>query len=127
MTEQRKEPLWLSAMRFGAKCGCHQRADRSFFIGRWQMPVCARCTGVLIGHIIGTALWKKHISSWAAVCCCEVMFADWLLQRLEIKESSNPRRLVTGIIGGFGTAVLYFAALKRAAALFRINTAMTKE
>lgn len=100
-------------MEYGARCGCHQRADRSFFIGRWQMPVCARCTGVLAGHILGLAVWKKHISPWAAVCCCEVILADWLLQRLEIKESTNPRRLITGMIGGFGTAVLYKTALTK--------------
>lgn len=114
MTEERKQDIWLRAMEYGARCGCHQRADRSFFIGQWQFPVCARCTGVMTGHIIGfTLALKKRVSPWAAICCCEVMLADWVLQALKIKESTNPRRLVTGAVGGLGTAVLYFAAWRR--------------
>lgn len=114
MTEDRKQELWVKAMECGARYGCHQRADRSFFLGQWQFPVCARCTGVMIGHFIGFHLaLKKRISSWAAVCFCEVMLADWVLQALRIKESTNGRRLVTGIAGGIGTAVLYAMMLKR--------------
>lgn len=114
MTAQQKEQLWLKAMEYGRRCGCHQRADRSFFIGQWQMPVCARCTGVLAGHIIASALLfkRKKLPSWAAVALCGVTFTDWLIQQLGIKESSNPRRLVTGIAGGIGTAVLYFEGIK---------------
>lgn len=114
MTEDRKQELWLKAMECGARYGCHQRADRSFFIGQWQFPVCARCTGVLIGHIIGFPFaMKKRVSPWAAVCLCEVMLADWVLQAMKIKGSTNTRRLVTGIAGGFGTAVLYFKVWRR--------------
>lgn len=38
------------------------------------------------------------------------MFLDWLLQYLHIRESTNKRRLITGLIGGFGytTLHLYF-------------------
>lgn len=113
MTEERKLELWLKAMEYGARCGCHQRADRSFFIEQWQFPVCARCTGVMIGHIIGFPLgMKSRVSPWAAACLCEVMLADWVLQAVGIRESTNGRRLVTGIVGGIGTAVLYAMTLK---------------
>ena len=113
MTENRKQELWVKAMECGARYGCHQRADRSFFLGCWQFPVCARCTGVMIGHFIGFHLaLKKRISSWAAVCFCEVMLADWVLQAVGIRESTNGRRLVTGIAGGIGTTVLYFSAIR---------------
>ncbi|EXM38377.1 membrane protein [Ruminococcus albus SY3] len=114
MTEERKQDIWLKAMEYGGRCGCHQRADRSFFIGQWQFPVCARCTGVLIGHIIGFPLaMKKRVSPWAAVCLCEVMLADWVLQAMKIKKSTNTRRLVTGVAGGFGTAVVYFKVWRK--------------
>ncbi|WP_074830370.1 DUF2085 domain-containing protein [Ruminococcus albus] len=119
MTEDKKERLWLKTMECGARCGCHQRADRSFFLGRWQFPVCARCTGVFIGQTLALFAAKKRISPWAALCCCEVMLADWVLQALGLKESTNPRRLVTGIAGGFGTAVLYFSAIRRAVGYLR--------
>ena len=113
MTEDRKQELWLKAMECGARYGCHQRADRSFFLGQWQFPVCARCTGVLTGHILSLAIARKRISPWAAVCLCEVMLADWVLQAVGIRESTNGRRLVTGIVGGIGTTVLYFKVWRR--------------
>lgn len=30
------------------------------------------------------------------------MFLDWLVQYLKIKESTNFRRLITGVFGGYG-------------------------
>lgn len=57
-------------------------------------------------------------ASWrAAAAGMAVMFADWLLQRLGVAESTNLRRLLTGILGGYGimTAQLLLlqAALRR--------------
>ena len=36
-----------------------------------------------------------------------------LEQALRIKESTNTRRLVTGVVGGFGTAVVYFKVWRK--------------
>ena len=47
-TLDKKEQKWLTWMKIGAKLGCHQRSDRSFFYHGYQFPICARCTGVLI-------------------------------------------------------------------------------
>ena len=33
----------------GNHSGCHQMPERSFFYKGKQFPVCARCTGVIIG------------------------------------------------------------------------------
>ena len=33
---------------------CHQRFDRSFFIGEHPLAVCARCTGINIGKVAGS-------------------------------------------------------------------------
>ena len=32
--------------------GCHCRADRSFYCKNKKFPICARCTGELIGIIV---------------------------------------------------------------------------
>lgn len=34
---------------------CHQQAGRSFHVGRVQLPVCARCTGLYAGAALGGA------------------------------------------------------------------------
>ena len=80
----------------------------SFFFHGWQFPVCARCTGVLAGQLIGFPLAiKKNISALTAVLCCETTMLDWSLQYSGVKKSTNKRRLVTGLLGGFGLAVIY--------------------
>ena len=35
------------------------------------------------------------------------MFLDWLLQFLKIRPSTNLRRLLTGMIGGFGWTYIH--------------------
>lgn len=106
----RKDPyaLWLYLMKLGAAAGCHQRPDRSFFFHGWQFPVCARCTGVLAGQLVGFPIAiKKNISTLTTVLCCETTMLDWSLQYSGVKKSTNKRRLVTGLLGGFGLAVIY--------------------
>ena len=41
------------------------------------------------------------------------MLTDWGIQWLGIKESNNNRRLVTGILGGFGCTSLYIKVLRK--------------
>lgn len=36
---------------------CHQIPERSFHLGSVQLPVCARCTGLYVGGIVGLAAW----------------------------------------------------------------------
>ena len=38
---------------------CHQRSERSFTIAAFQMPVCARCSGLYFSAAVGTLLaWR---------------------------------------------------------------------
>lgn len=95
---------WLSLMHFGRFFGCHQRPDRSFFYKNKQFPVCARCTGVIIGQILATILFliNLRLSTLLSVIFCAVMFADWFIQKINILPSTNIRRLITGLLGGYG-------------------------
>ena len=100
----------------GRISGCHRRPDRSFFLHGRQFPVCARCAGVFAGEcaaIIGFRL----VSPPAAllVFFCAVMFLDWLIQYLNLRESTNTRRLITGILGGYA----YFTFILRGLWLLR--------
>lgn len=90
-------------LRFGQQLGCHQRPDRSFFFRGHQFPVCARCTGVFIGQII--ALILRFFIKPKLVICVDmsmILLIDWMIQYLKIKESTNFKRLITGILGGYG-------------------------
>jgi uncharacterized membrane protein len=101
------DKIWLSIMRFGKRLGCHQMPERSFFIKGYQFPVCARCTGVAIASIAACILFLRYPLDWIfCIGLCAVMFLDWFVQWKGVKESTNIRRLITGLIGGYGCMTL---------------------
>lgn len=118
---QKSDALYARLFALGGRLGCHQRADRSFFLRGRQFPVCARCTGVLLGYLPAVPAFFLLGASWrAAAAGMAVMLADWLLQRLGVAESTNPRRLLTGILGGYGIMTAQLLCLQ---ALLRWLTA----
>lgn len=97
--------IYIKMIRLGHEAGCHQRPDRSFFYKGHQFPVCARCTGVLIGYFLSFFLfpiWKG--SFLLCIALAGIMFLDWLVQYLNILESTNIRRLITGVLGGYAVS-----------------------
>lgn len=104
-----KEKLWIKCMKAGHLLGCHQMPERSFFYKGYQYPVCARCTGVYLSFPFSVPLIRRRwFSTKAAAASACVMLADWLLQFFNIRESTNRRRLITGLIGGIGAHILYY-------------------
>lgn len=102
-------------MRVGRSSGCHQMPERSFFIKGKQFPVCARCTGVMIGKILAIAtFWIYAVPIKYYICGCEIMFLDWFLQYMNVLNSTNVRRLITGILGGYSVLALEFTLIKYA-------------
>nr|WP_300382032.1 DUF2085 domain-containing protein [Clostridium sp.] len=82
---------------------CHQKANRSFFIYNYQFPICARCTGLLLGYFLGTIiLFVGEISLKLSITFIIIMFIDWFVQYKGIKISNNYRRLFTGSLCGIG-------------------------
>lgn len=83
---------------------CHQRPDRSFFINDKQLPLCARCTGILLGYILGItiAIITSCRHSVYFLLCLIPMIIDGGIQHLFGIISNNWRRLFTGILGGVG-------------------------
>jgi len=107
--------LHQKLMSAGKLSGCHQMQERSFSIHDRKFPLCSRCTGVLIGNLTAYALFLIYAPSMQ-VCLagCAIMFIDWLVQRLGVWQSTNPRRLVTGIIGGYSLTTLICMFIKYA-------------
>jgi len=101
-------------MLVGRCMGCHQRPDRSFFYKNQQFPICARCTGCYIGQTVAIIAFLLKFKLNLVICLvlCAIMFLDWLIQKLEIKESTNIRRLLTGLLGGYGYATIVCVAVE---------------
>lgn len=82
-------------------------SERSFFIKGYQFPICARCTGVIISSFVAVVVfWWYKMSMIVSFALCAIMFMDWFIQRIEIKSSTNIRRFITGLMGGYGFMTL---------------------
>ncbi len=88
--------------------GCHARPDRSFYFRGRQFPICARCTGELIGIITGVpvCIFLGCPRFGIVLTMMVPLIFDGFLQRLTSYESGNIRRLITGIL--FGIALIFF-------------------
>lgn len=102
--------VWISLMNFGHKLGCHQMADRSFFFKGYQFPVCARCTGVILGELIAIILiiFKLNMNILFSITLLLIMGFDWFIQYINLLESNNLRRVITGTLGGLGLTYIYY-------------------
>lgn len=106
--------MWSSFLEniriLGNHSGCHQLPERSLFYKGKQFPVCARCTGVTIGEFLAliAIILRIPISIFTSFVLLLIMGWDWLLQFIRIAKSTNGRRVITGIFGGFGLIFLYF-------------------
>lgn len=120
MSKLRKSIL-NTLQELGDNSGCHQLPERSLFIKNRQLPVCARCTGVMIGQISATlmGLIYKPISTLISIAMLFVMGLDWGLQEFKILESTNVRRFITGVLGGYGLFNLYLKSILKIIHFFR--------
>lgn len=92
--------------------GCHRRPDRSFFFRGRQFPLCARCTGVVVGEAAATAAFRFFTPPTSLLLAfCGVMLLDWSVQFIGIRESTNFRRLVTGSLCGYAWGTLAWRLL----------------
>lgn len=90
---------------------CHQKPERSFFLHGKQFPLCARCTGLLIGYIIGILLAVlTHCNGYTYFMLLMIpMILDGSVQYFYKIESNNIRRLITGISGGVGIVYVFIS------------------
>ena len=93
--------------------GCHCRPDRSFhFRDGTPFPICARCTGELVGILAALATeWAVHPSAAAAAALLVPLIVDGLFQLCTAYESGNLRRLATGGLFGYALIVLLLTSL----------------
>ena len=99
--------IWIWLMQAGAMTGCHQMHERSLFFGGYQFPVCARCTGILLGFLTGMAsFYFLRNANFQLLLLCTgfsvlILGIDGFFQLKGIWVSTNLRRITTGILCGF--------------------------
>ncbi|HIH02185.1 TPA: DUF2085 domain-containing protein [Thermoplasmata archaeon] len=95
---------------------CHQLDERSFFIDGFQMPLCARCLGLHLAFLVSAAMIMTRRDSRLSglpparsmVALGVLMIpamADVILSYLDVVDSDNTRRVVTGAL--FGAALAF--------------------
>lgn len=103
---------------------CHRKPERSFFFRGHQFPVCARCTGFYISGILTIIIFRitsedfnyfnSNFNYFSTFLLLSISIAlllptgiDGTTQLLNMRESNNTLRLITGLLGGLGLILLY--------------------
>jgi uncharacterized membrane protein len=82
---------------------CHQIPERSFYVSGVQFPVCARCTGLYLGALIGLGIWLVYRPR---VLTSAAARAAWLVAGLPTLLT-----LITAALGWWDPANMTRAAL----------------
>jgi uncharacterized membrane protein len=87
---------------------CHRRPDRSFFFRGRQFPVCARCTGILVGYLTYPLFLLELVAlpAWLGILLNLPAGIDGVTQAWGRRCSTNPLRLATGLLSGLGQVAL---------------------
>jgi len=100
--------IFCTLMEIGHLTGCHQLPERSLHIKGYQFPLCARCTGIVIGELAAIPLWLVFSPSLMAACVlCLPLVIDGTMQYRGILMSTNLRRVITGFLAGWGLITIY--------------------
>lgn len=94
--------------------GCHRRPKRSFFYKGKQFPICARCTGELIGIIFAIigGYFFINFQIWIWILFLIPLIVDGLVQAKTNYESTNTRREITGFLFGMALMMLFIISTK---------------
>lgn len=91
---------------------CHQRPDRSFFFRGHQFPVCARCTGFIVGTLFFciysylVPIYYTYDLLYLSIILQLPYIIDGTTQFFDLRESNNHLRFITGFIGAIGLIIM---------------------
>lgn len=114
---KKRDDRWIFWMEFcGKYARCHQMPERSFFLGSYQFPLCARCTGIMLGRMLAILLFPFVLLPLrTALILLPVLMLplpiDGLTQRFTKYRSNNLKRVITGILWGFSTFTFIFTGI----------------
>lgn len=96
------------------KWPCHRIPERCLTLGKWRMPICARCAGIIFAFPLGVIVGCYSIFSsriYVAIFCIPLIL-DAGLQSAGYHRSKNYLRLITGVLAGFGSGIYLLLWLK---------------
>jgi len=91
---------------------CHRIPERTFKIRGHYFPVCSRCTGFYISafsYFIFVYFFYVQYTTTLIILAIFMLiptFIDGYTQLIGSRESNNILRLLTGLIGGVGLAII---------------------
>jgi uncharacterized membrane protein len=87
---------------------CHRMKSRSLTFKGYTLPLCARCTGILLGYLFFPFLFVLDIyfPLWLGIILNFPMVVDGWTQKKKVRMSNNPLRLTTGVVSGFGQSII---------------------
>ena len=106
--------LWAELLWQVGYALCHQLPERSLFIGGYQLPVCARDTGTMLGfgvvliYYLLARRWKRaKLPDVPVLAVAGIGFAlfafDGLSSYMGLRDTSNVIRVISGL--GFGLSL----------------------
>lgn len=110
----KKTKAWVKTMElFNKYWGCHQLPERSYFIKGYQLPVCARCEGMILGELFSIILIITGIRITLPICVSMLtpLIIDGSIQYKTSYNSNNLKRIFTGIFFGVGFIYIIFYAI----------------
>ena len=87
---------------------CHQLSHRSYEYNNNQMPFCARDVGIFAGLSIGFifSLGRRiELTLPIVILSLLPIGLDGTIQLFTDYESTNPKRIITGLIAGIATGI----------------------
>ena len=119
-------PGFRYALMQGFDLACHQIPDRSFQIGGIPFALCHRCTGVVVGLVIGSlavGFFRRSDGHFGRrlrlilLLSILPMFVDWGIEMLGVWTSTPFSRLAAGLVFGVVAGYAFARALAVPAAL----------
>jgi len=104
---------------------CHQLPDRSFHLGGFQLPVCARCLGIyagaacgaIIGAVLSSTRGPSHVrlsakaSRWLVALAALPTVISVALEALGLWRTTNEIRFTAGFPLGLASAFVVVSVL----------------
>jgi uncharacterized membrane protein len=109
---------WSPHWRIAFRLICHGIESRCLLLFGVRMPICARCTAIYGGLILGSLLFRlspaiqeKRARIVAAVGLLP-MAIDGVTQLIRVRESTNLLRVETGLVAGMAIALWALSAAR---------------